>query len=103
MKVDALPKLRAPEGRHFNLGWVQAIQTPDMLDLAELMVRSALLRKESRGAHYREDYPDIDSSWPKHTRVFKNNQEVNLDTVRKYLKPVRIEIDGQTVFANEPP
>jgi L-alanine-DL-glutamate epimerase-like enolase superfamily enzyme len=29
--------------------------------------------------------------------------EVNLDTVRKYLKPVRIEIDGQVVFENEAP
>jgi succinate dehydrogenase/fumarate reductase flavoprotein subunit len=39
-----------------------------MLDTATMVAKSALLREESRGAHYREDYPDRnDEKWLKHT------------------------------------
>ena len=72
LRTDDLPELRAPQGRRFNLGWVEAIQIPYMLDVAEMIVRSALFRTESRGAHYREDYPETDPTWLKHTRIKKN-------------------------------
>ena len=45
---------------------------------AEMIVRSALLRRESRGAHYREDYPETDPSWLKHTRVTKKDGVMEL-------------------------
>jgi L-aspartate oxidase len=43
-----------------------------MVDVAEMIVRSALFREESRGAHYREDFPETDPTWVKHTRIKKN-------------------------------
>jgi fumarate reductase (CoM/CoB) subunit A len=76
LRTDDLPQLRAPQGRRFNLGWIEAIQVPYMLDVAEMIVRSALFRTESRGAHYREDYPDMDSAWLKHTGI-KSRMELN--------------------------
>jgi succinate dehydrogenase/fumarate reductase flavoprotein subunit len=42
-----------------------ALEIPMALDAAELIVSAALERKESRGAHFREDYPDEDESWLK--------------------------------------
>jgi succinate dehydrogenase/fumarate reductase flavoprotein subunit len=78
LRANDLPNLRAPQGRQFNLGWVEAIQVPYMLDVAEMIVRSALLRTESRGAHYREDYPETDPTWIKHTRIKK---DMELDTI----------------------
>jgi fumarate reductase (CoM/CoB) subunit A len=72
LRANDLPDLRAPQGRRFNLGWLEAIQVPYMVDVAEMIVRSALFRTESRGAHYREDYPETDLTWLKHTRIKKN-------------------------------
>jgi fumarate reductase (CoM/CoB) subunit A len=72
LRANDLRDLRAPQGRRFNLGWVEAIQVPYMVDVAEMIARSALFRTESRGAHYREDYPERDPTWLKHTRISKN-------------------------------
>jgi succinate dehydrogenase/fumarate reductase flavoprotein subunit len=42
-----------------------ALEIPMALDAAELIVSAALERKESRGAHFREDYPEEDEGWLK--------------------------------------
>ena len=85
-ELDALRKgdftrMRVPQGRVFNSLWVEAIQVIYMLDLAEMIAKSALYRTESRGAHYREDYPDRDPAWLKHTCVTKKDGAVDLRTV----------------------
>ena len=45
----------------YNTEWITALELQDMSLVAEMIVRSALLRKESRGAHYRTDYPKPDN------------------------------------------
>jgi fumarate reductase (CoM/CoB) subunit A len=81
IKQDDLPKMRVPEGRRFNLGWVEAIEAPYMLDVAEMIVRSALFRTESRGAHFREDYPETRPDWLRHTSVVNNGRTMDLGSV----------------------
>ncbi|GAB4379877.1 MAG: L-aspartate oxidase [Elainellaceae cyanobacterium] len=44
-------------------------ETRNLLDVAYLILKSALLRTESRGGHYRSDYPQTDLSWQVHTLV----------------------------------
>ncbi len=78
VKANDLPNMRAPQGRHFNLGWIEAIQVPYILDVAQMIVMSALFRTESRGAHYREDFPDTRSDWLKHTLVIKKPDRMEL-------------------------
>ncbi len=80
IRTGDLLKMRAPQGRRFNLGWVEAIQVPYMLDVAQMIVTSALFRKESRGAHYREDFPETLADWLKHTRIMKKNGDMELGT-----------------------
>jgi succinate dehydrogenase/fumarate reductase flavoprotein subunit len=48
------------------------LEVQDMLKTAEVIILSALERKESRGAHYRSDYPQMDTAWEKNIRVYKN-------------------------------
>jgi len=63
--------------RCFNMELYEAIELGFMLDLAEVLVESALNRTESRGAHYREDYPKRDdNNWLKHTLAFKKDNKI---------------------------
>lgn len=47
----------------------QWIELRNLLDIAYLILNSALFRTESRGGHFRADYPDTDPAWQKHTLV----------------------------------
>ena len=54
----------------YNTELVEAIILPKMLDVAEMVARAALLRIESRGAHYRVDYPNKDDKrWLKNITI----------------------------------
>ena len=44
-------------------------ETMNLLDVGELILKGALYRTESRGGHYRLDYPQTDENWQKHTTV----------------------------------
>jgi len=56
----------------FNLDLIEAFELGYLLDCAEALVASALNRTESRGAHYREDYPQRDdTNWLKHMLIYR--------------------------------
>lgn len=58
------------KGRVFNTDLVQALELQCLLDVAETIVTSALARQESRGAHYRSDYPVRDDQhWLRHSLI----------------------------------
>ncbi len=44
--------------REFNAGWHTCIDLRNLLDVSEAIARSAIERRESRGGHFREDYPE---------------------------------------------
>ena len=50
-------------------------ETRNLLDVAELILKSAVFRTESRGGHYRLDYPETDPNWQVHT-IVQNQQWV---------------------------
>jgi succinate dehydrogenase / fumarate reductase flavoprotein subunit len=55
-------EMAAPGGASANPGWQCAIDVGSLLATAEAIVRSAQSRRETRGAHVREDYPQLQSS-----------------------------------------
>jgi succinate dehydrogenase / fumarate reductase flavoprotein subunit len=66
--------------RTFNTDLLDAIELGYLLDNAEIIVEGALARKESRGAHYRDDYSKRDDkNWLKHTFAYKTEKGVKLE------------------------
>jgi succinate dehydrogenase / fumarate reductase flavoprotein subunit len=49
--------------REFNPGWHTALDLKNLLTVSEAVTRAALVRKESRGAQFREDYPEKDATF----------------------------------------
>ncbi len=73
-------------GQQYNTELMEAMELGFLLDNAEQLVHAALNRKESRGAHSREDFQERDDvQWLKHTLVHKDG-----DTVRIDYKPVTL-------------
>jgi len=67
LREEMLPRLQvAPGHRVFNYEWQEALEVPMMIDLAELVAASALAREESRGHHWRSDFPRMRLEWEKH-------------------------------------
>jgi len=63
------------KGRRFNYELMEAFELGHMLLQAEVILASALAREESRGAHFREDFPERDDErWLKHTLANLNPQ-----------------------------
>jgi succinate dehydrogenase / fumarate reductase flavoprotein subunit len=51
-----------PGNREYNPGWHTALDLPNQLTISEVITRAAVERKESRGAQFREDFPDKDAA-----------------------------------------
>ena len=66
--------------REFNPGWHTALDLDNLLVVSEAITRAAIDRKESRGAHFRDDFPDKDAAAGKVTTVLKKgpNGEMQL-------------------------
>jgi succinate dehydrogenase / fumarate reductase flavoprotein subunit len=63
----------------FNYELEEALELENMLRIAEVIVFSSLQRKESRGAHYRQDFPKRnDKEWLKHTLVYATTSILKL-------------------------
>ncbi|MBF6212413.1 succinate dehydrogenase flavoprotein subunit [Nocardia puris] len=76
------------KGRRYNSDLLEAVELGFLLELAEVTVAGALNRKESRGGHAREDYPDRDDvNYMRHTMAYKTGPELNSD-IRLDYKPV---------------
>ena len=73
-------------GQRYNTDLLEAVELGFLLELAEVLVVSALNRKESRGGHAREDYPNRDdANFMQHTMVYAENGGLRID-----FKPVVI-------------
>jgi len=60
------------KGKAFNINLLETLGLGNMLEFSELIVDGALAREESRGAHFRNDFPTRDDdNWMKHTLAFR--------------------------------
>ncbi len=81
MEEDFLPRLGVTGGLvAMNLSLMEAIAVPGMFKVARMIVASARARRESRGAHYREDYPQ-EGPVAQHTRLLWKDECPIVDMV----------------------
>ncbi|ARC57481.1 Succinate dehydrogenase flavoprotein subunit [Frondihabitans sp. 762G35] len=82
------------KGKRFNTDLLEAIELGFLLDLAEVVVYSARSRTESRGGHFREDYPTRDDEkWLVHTMAYLTGDAHSADAgdhIKLDTKPVVI-------------
>jgi succinate dehydrogenase / fumarate reductase, flavoprotein subunit len=77
------------KGRRFNTDLLEALELGNLLELAEVLVTSALARTESRGGHYREDHPHRDDvNFLRHTLAYREVDAAGNESVRLEYKPV---------------
>jgi succinate dehydrogenase/fumarate reductase flavoprotein subunit len=85
------------KGNVFNTGMLEILELGCLLDTAEATVASALARRESRGAHSREDFPNRDDvNFFKHSLAYSTGEsETRIDY--KDVDIIYVEKNGETV------
>jgi succinate dehydrogenase / fumarate reductase flavoprotein subunit len=68
--------------REYNPGWHAALDLHNLLTVSEAITRSAIERRESRGGHFREDYPDKDPAFGAVNIIVRKQPDGRLDVSR---------------------
>jgi len=91
IKENLLPNLSTrAKAKTFNHEWTDALEAENMVNVAEMVLRAALMREESRGLHERKDFPETDPKWLKHTIIKKvdDNMSFSFEPVTfPYVQP----------------
>ncbi len=85
-------RVRAPGNREYNPGWHTALDLPNLLLVSEAVARTAALRKESRGAHFREDHPGKDERWGRTTLVVRRGGDGAMEVSEERVTAPRAEL-----------
>ena len=78
--------------RQYNNGWHTAMDLQNLLMVSEAITRAAVLRKESRGAQFREDFPDKDPEWGKYNIVIRRGSDGEMMVEKRALPPMPVEL-----------
>jgi succinate dehydrogenase / fumarate reductase, flavoprotein subunit len=78
--------------RQYNNGWHTAMDLGNLLVVSEAITRAALLRKESRGAQFRDDFPNKDPEWGKYNIVLKRGANGEMQLEKRPLQPLPQEL-----------
>jgi succinate dehydrogenase / fumarate reductase flavoprotein subunit len=75
-------------GRAFNPGWNLVYELRNLLTVSEAITRAAIERKESRGGHFRDDYPNKDASYATFNTVVGKGRDGRMQLRRQPLAPM---------------
>ncbi|MEJ7929506.1 FAD-dependent oxidoreductase [Ramlibacter sp. AN1015] len=97
---EALYAMGLPDGdRRYNVSWHDWLNLESLVIMSKVIAVSALARENSRGAHYREDFPDAgDLHTSCYTRVGADGDDISLEMV-----PVKFDIvrPGESLITGE--
>jgi succinate dehydrogenase / fumarate reductase flavoprotein subunit len=74
--------------REYNPGWHTALDLRHLMIVSEAIARSALERKESRGGHFRDDYPDKDPTFGSFNHVISQGADGRMTLTREPIPPM---------------
>jgi succinate dehydrogenase / fumarate reductase, flavoprotein subunit len=92
--------VRVPGNREYNPGWHTALDLPNLLTVSEAIAMCALERKESRGGHFRDDYPDKDPAAATFNHVTFKGDDGRMQLRREPIPPLPPELQ-QVVEENK--
>jgi succinate dehydrogenase / fumarate reductase flavoprotein subunit len=78
--------------REYNPGWHTALDLDNLLVVSEAIARSAIARKESRGGHFRDDFPDKDPAYGTFNLVVQQDAGGQMRLSREPLPPMPPEL-----------
>ncbi len=78
--------------REYNPGWHTALDLPCMLIVSEAVTRAALDRKESRGAQFREDYPEKLPEYSRFNIVVRKGSDGRMELSRRPIPALPAEL-----------
>ena len=78
--------------REYNPGWHTAMDLPNLLTISEAIARSALERRESRGGHFRDDYPAKDPAFAGFNIVLNRQPDGSMRLTREPIPPLPAEL-----------
>jgi succinate dehydrogenase / fumarate reductase flavoprotein subunit len=94
--LDALrsraSRVSVPGNREYNPGWHTALDLQNLLTVAEAVTRSAIERKESRGGHFRDDYPDKSAEYAGFNIVVRRKGDGSMHVERKPIPEMRDDL-----------
>jgi succinate dehydrogenase / fumarate reductase flavoprotein subunit len=95
-ELDGLKARAAKAGitghREYNPGWHTSIDLKNLLTVSEAITRSAIERKESRGGHFREDFPDKHTDYATFNIVTRRAADGSMEVKRVPLPPLPAEL-----------
>jgi succinate dehydrogenase / fumarate reductase flavoprotein subunit len=78
--------------REYNPGWHTALDLPNLLDISEAITLAALERRESRGGHFRDDYPGQDPEAARYNILVRQDASGALAVSREPIPPLPPEL-----------
>ena len=97
--LDGLARLRERASRvgvgghrEYNPGWHAALDLHNLLTVSEAITHSAIERKESRGGHFREDYPDKDPAFGTVNVVVRKERDGRMAVSRTPIPEMPLEL-----------
>jgi succinate dehydrogenase / fumarate reductase flavoprotein subunit len=78
--------------REYHAGWHTALDLRNLLTVSEAIARSALERRESRGGHFREDYPDKQAELSTVNVMVKRAGDGAMQVTRLPIRPIPEEL-----------
>jgi succinate dehydrogenase / fumarate reductase flavoprotein subunit len=97
--VDGLKTLRERSrkvsvtgNREYNPGWHTALDLQNLITVSEIVARAALERKESRGGHFRDDFPEKDPAYGKFNILVRRGPGGEMQVTREPIPDMREDL-----------